>query len=699
MTPERNIYWLLNAVGGWWPITKPTGISGVAPASDLTLDPLPGSATFLDKAFVRSIVCPVAVAGDSKGRVLVVDAATDRVTALDLTAKRAQRIAAFGGRGVDLRHFEAPCSLTVLPSGAIAVADAGNRRVQLFSGPPYVLLKVWAAPDVAMKPRAVASDRCGTVYIADGLSKTILRMRASGEWLPPVGGGELTDPVELAVGTDQTLAVVDGSCPNAHIVIFPSDGGKPVRLTLDGKPLVAKPLSVTFDGSCNLYVGTGNAIVAKLQPDTTQANGWSLRGEGVSDVDGSIAKLAWVKGSGLIGILKASTVGSAPQLFSMDTAGAYRRTGSFVIDSLDSKVETCSWHRVQILGTLPNGTSVSIMSATSEDRAAWTPDVRCVMVAGINPDCLIQSPPGRYLRLTFGLRSMGAATPQIHAIQVFWPRQSYLQYLPAVFQDDNESRLFLDRFLSIFQTTFDEFDGLLDNLWQLFDPLLTPDHVFPWLASWVALPLDPALTLAQQRQQLKSAPQTYTIRGTVAGLQNVIRIYTGVDNIRILEHFRLRNWTSLPGSGGLNEGARLWSPNFHGRLQVGVQSTVGSFQLTNEPSPASEPYSWGANQFSVLFPANPYTVSRDAAAIETVLDREKPAYTQAFLSPIFPRLRVGVQATLGVDAYVGKANAMILGKLATLNYDSVLAQSQAARDAEALGLSLSPRLGEDARIL
>jgi phage tail-like protein len=564
---------------------------------------------------------------------------------------------------------------------------------------------VWGAPSVSMKPYAVASDHCGVVYILDGQSHTILRVRSSGEWLEPIGAGVLTDPVELAVGVDQTVAVVNGRGAHAKIVIFSPGGGKPVRLTL-----VAAPLSLTFDSSGNLYAGTANAIVSKLQPDTTQLSGWSLGGEGVSDVDGSIAKLAWVQGQGLIGILNSPTPGVAPRLFSMDPAGAYRLNGSFVAGPLDSDIENCSWHRVRIMGTVPADTSVSVLSSTSTDNTNWTPLVPCAVLGGNDPDCLVQSPPGRYLQITFNLRSMGAVTPQIHAIQVFFPRQSYLEYLPAVFQDDDESRLFLDRFLSIFQTTFDNFDTFLDNLWYLFDPFLTPDKVFPWLAAWIALPIDPTMPLSKQRQLLMGAFQTYLMRGTVAGLQKVIQDYTGVANIRILEHFRLRNWTlvplhdasepvAAPVSGGLNEGPRLWSRNFYARLQVGVQSTVGQFKLTNEPAPASEPYDWGANQFSVLFPANPYTASETVAAIEPVLDREMPAYTQAFLCPVFPRLRVGVQATLGVDAYVGKANAMILGKLATLNYDSVLARSQSDRDAKALGLSLYPRLGEDARIL
>lgn len=480
--------------------------------------------------------------------------------------------------------------------------------------------------------------------------------------------------------------------------------------------LVRSPLSLAFDDLGNLYAGTANAIIAKLEPDTAQLSGWSLGGEGVSDVDGSIAALAWVPGGGLVGILNGAAPGIAPRLVAMDPTGDYQTSRSFETNPLDSTIEACAWHRVQIIAALPSETSVLIGSSTSDDKMNWSPVTTCAVLRGDNFDCLVQSPPGRYLKLTFQLQSTGTVTPQIEAIQVFFPRQSYLRYLPSVYQDDDESRAFLDRFLSIFQTTFDEIDNRLDTLWQLFDPFLTDDKSFPWLAGWLALPIDPTMALPQQRKLLKSAFQTYLRRGTVSGLEQVIQNYTGVDKIRIVEHFKFRNWTFLSATGasrgeqvgegrgpvvtgGLNEGARLWSHALYARLQVGVQSTVGGFRLTNAPTPAGEPYDWGANQFSVLFPANPYTAADTAAAIQTVLDRDKPAHTQAFLSPVFPRLRVGIQATLGVDAYVGKANAMILGKLSSLSYDAVLAQSQSDRDVQALGLSLYPRLGEDARIL
>ena len=692
MIPERNNYWLLDSVAGWR-IASSDGIAFTADAGDITLDPLPADAILLDTALTSGIACPVALATDAKGRLLVIDGVTARVHVVDLDAQRSLAIEAFGGRGSELRRFRNPRSIAVLPSGAIAVADAG--RVQLFSAAPYVLLQVWGSPERPIKPYALAADHCGILYIVDRKSRSILRARGDGEWLSSVGLGVLTDPIAVAVAPDQTVAVVDGQGTDAAVVIFPPEGAKPVRLTL-----VKSPLSLTFDKSGDLFVGTTSALISKIQQDDTQLSGWSLGGDGVSDFDGSVSATVWIAGRGLYAILNSSTPGTAPRLFSMDPAGAFRLTGSFVAGPLDSFIETCSWHRVQVNGAVPPGASLLIESSTSESAATgFTPFLQCASASGDNPDCLVQSAPGRYLQLRFTLQSNGAVTPQIHSLQVFFPRESYLQYLPSVFQDDDQSRLFLDRFLSIFQTTFDGLDNLVDNLWQYFDPYMVPEKYLPWLAAWIAVPLDPGLSLAQKRQILSGAFQTYTARGTPAGLAQVIQDYTGVSGIRILEHFRLRNWSTLPDQNGLGLGARLWSSNLFARLQVGVSSTVGSFRLTNSPQPASEPLTEGANQFSVFFPASPYKAADAMKSIQPILDREKPAWTQAFLCPVFPRLRVGVQATIGVDAYVGRADSMILGKLATLRYDAVLSRSAAARDIHALGVSAQPRLGMDARIL
>src|ERR1700722_9553677 len=315
MIPERNNYWLLDAVAGWQMTPSPG-------QGDITLEPLPGNATLLPSQLTNSIACPAALAADGNGRVFGVDGVTNRIPALNLSTSLSDRIEAFGGVGSALRRFKKPQSHTVLPSGNIAIADTGNRRVQVFSGPPYALLRVWGESEISMQPVAIASAPCGVVYIADAESHTILRVSRIGEWLEPISAGVLKNPVELAVAADGTVAVVDGVGVTASIVIFPPDGAKPVTLSL-----VKSPLSLAFDGSGNLYAGTANAIIAKLQPDKTQLSGLSLGGEGVSDYDGSIARVTWAGIHGIVGILNSATPGIAPRLLSMDPAGAYRLTG------------------------------------------------------------------------------------------------------------------------------------------------------------------------------------------------------------------------------------------------------------------------------------------------------------------------------------------------------------------------------------
>jgi phage tail-like protein len=701
MMPNRNKYWLLDSVAGWR-IASESGIATTPDCGDITLDPLPGNAVLIPASLEKELQCPVAIAADAAGRIFVLDAATCRITILHLDAKNrwAQRIDAIGGKGSLLREFRNPRSLAVLPSSAIVVADTGNRRVQLFSGTPYVLLHAWGAPEVELSPCAVATDACGIIYILDRVTRSILRARANGEWLDPIGKDILKDPIALAVGPQQQVAVVDGRGANAQIFVFPP--GNTVSLTLS---LAKSPLSLSFDNQGNLFVGTANALIAKLEPGDVPPEGWTLGGEGVSDYDGQITGVVWTSAYGLTAILANATPNSSggiasPRLLTVDPGGSFRRSGKFTTQALDSNIEFCSWHRVQMKGCVPANASLTVESSTRDSTTApWTAFVPCGVLTGTDPDCLIQSVPGRFLQLRFTLYSDGTVSPQIHSLKVFFPRESYLQYLPSVFQDDPQSQVFLDRFLSIFQTTFDSLDAKLDNLWEFFDPLSTPSAALPWLAAWIAFPLDPTQPEVLQRQLLSGAFASYSQRGTVAGLQNAIQSWTGVQNVRILEHFRLRNWTFLPISGGLGQGARLWSTNFYGRLQVGVSSQIGSFRLTNEPEPQSEPLDWGANQFSVLFPANPYTASDTAASVQKIVEREKPVYTEASMCPIFPRLRVGIQATLGVDAYVGKVNKTILGKLATLSYDAVLAPSRAAREAQALGLHSYPRVGVDARVL
>jgi phage tail-like protein len=692
-------------------------------ADALTLGALPGRARALEDpaGLTRRWDSPAAIAGDPSAALFVVDAGAHVVRRVTLESSDAGRIVraatvpTVGGAGHGHRRMQHPRGVAVLRSGAIAVADTGNHRVQVFSARPYVLLHVWGATDSLgrpapgaeplqfREPSAIAAGSDGTLYVADRGNRRVQRIRPDGVALEALGESALHDPLRMAVGPDRAVAVVDGA--QQSIWIFTRRRALPQVLTG-----IVTPRSVAFAPDGRLYVGDANGRIHLFTPGPGAAEPWQLTGSGVAGFDGSIEDLLWwsAKPPRLLLLALEGPDPGRRRLWSVDPNGGRALAGAVTIGPLDSAIERCQWHRTRVEATVPPGGSIEVESFTAEredidpspaDDAfdGWT---KCVLAGEDNPDCLIQSGPGRHLWLRLSLRSNGQSAPAIRRIRTAYPRTSYLEYLPAVFQEDDESRRFLERFLTIFKSGFDDFDERLDRLHEVLDPELSPARHLPWLASLVALARDPEWPEVRLREQIGRAVVRYRRRGTPDGLREAIRVYTGTD-ATILEHFRLRRWAHLAeGMAGadLGGGAPLWSRDVYQRLQLSSYSQVGAFRLTGRPEPAVEPYEWGANQFTVFFLASPYRAGEVEGRVRDVVERDKPAHTEATVCPVFPRFRVGVQARVGVDTAVGTISHLVLNQLATLGYDTILGCSQEERTLCALGSGVRPVVGSTTRV-
>ena len=111
-------------------------------------------------------------------------------------------------------------------------------------------------------------------------------------------------------------------------------------------------------------------------------------------------------------------------------------------------------------------------------------------------------------------------------------QSSYLKYLPAIYREDE----FLDRFLMIFETVLSPVNHVLDNIHLYFDPMIAPESYLPWLASWIDLVLDENWPVEKRRQLIKAGVELYRWRGAKRGLNEYLRIYTGIEP-EIIEHF------------------------------------------------------------------------------------------------------------------------------------------------------------------
>jgi phage tail-like protein len=107
---------------------------------------------------------------------------------------------------------------------------------------------------------------------------------------------------------------------------------------------------------------------------------------------------------------------------------------------------------------------------------------------------------------------------------------SYLQHLPAIFHQDP----FVGRFLLAFETVLSGpgaagqpgLEEMVGRLADHFDPRTTPEEFLPWLASWVALSLRADWDTATKRDFIQEIVPLYRLRGTQAGLQRMLEIYT-----------------------------------------------------------------------------------------------------------------------------------------------------------------------------
>jgi len=105
---------------------------------------------------------------------------------------------------------------------------------------------------------------------------------------------------------------------------------------------------------------------------------------------------------------------------------------------------------------------------------------------------------------------------------------SYLDYLPAIFRQDP----FVGQFLLAFETVLtgtSDVPGLgttIDNIASYFDPMATGADFLPWLASWVSFSLRSDWDEKTKREFIQQIVPLYKLRGTKAGLLQMLSLYT-----------------------------------------------------------------------------------------------------------------------------------------------------------------------------
>lgn len=523
------------------------------------------------------------------------------------------------------------------------------------------------SPQVLGRPSGLALDRRGLLYVADPpVGRVVVVDPDAGSVVAVLREG-LVEPVDVAVAPGGRVYVADrasGRAGGGQVAMYgprfdalgrfaptlgPTGPFRPVAVMVDadGTILVADaayPRLLRFDPDGGPLADVEPAAAARpyREGDVRPESPESAYGRRLPCFRaGACPPPASARDGGR----RLAEVHRALRLLRLRPERRFEPGGTFVSRVLDGGVPGTVWHRIELDADIPDGTAILVDTATAEApdgfaSAHWDAPARdgvLVPMAGPLREHLVQSPPGRYLRIWMTLRSDGRETPSVRSVRILYPRVSYLDLLPRVYRRDPDGAAFLERFLALFERIFTRIEDRYELFSRELNPDAAPREVIDWLACLVDLAFDPSWPLERRRALVAEAMSLYRQRGTVRGIERYVEIYTGT-RPAIVEAF-------------LRRPAR---PAFLG----GRGSVLGGSFALAACAPGDAPDAALARDYAHRFAVAVYLDDPcDADVLLPVVDRivaaNKPAHTVHTLCPVRADARVGVQSTVGVDFVLG----------------------------------------------
>ena len=142
-------------------------------------------------------------------------------------------------------------------------------------------------------------------------------------------------------------------------------------------------------------------------------------------------------------------------------------------------------------------------------------------------DILLHNVSGRYLWVYAELFSSQGNAAKINNIMIYLPGGSWIDHMPAIYRSSDSDTHFLERYLGIFQTFYEELDSEIADIAYRFDPECAEADFLDWLAKWMHISDTRIWSEEQLRKLLPKAVGFYRSRGTKKSLSDLIELYTG----------------------------------------------------------------------------------------------------------------------------------------------------------------------------
>lgn len=614
---------------------------------------------------IAALAAPSAPAGvtvASDGTVYFSVPDQHRILSLNPCDRRRGTLPCIGAGGAYPSALREPRGLAFHPRrGALVVADAGNRRLQLFHPAALQLLDVWGEGLLA-SPSAVAVDVDGNVYVVDPGTRRVHKFDLHGRAIAAFAAAIDThdpylQPTDIAVaGAPDAVRVYVLDQRRSTIFVFDADGQR-----VDGALLLdlAAPMGVAVTRDV-VYVG-----------DNVRRRVFAFRSDGTflgeaRGYEGPVAALC-LDGEGAVWVHAGTDLPPTR----LSPSGAYTKRGFFwggPFPNPSRRLEQRHVIRAAVDGVGENAhLQLFVYAATSGappptpvattpfadplwTRVAVPRDATAFVVPGV---------PGEALWIGGELTSEGAESPSVAQLRIDFDHDGYVPYLPAIYREDPPSRDFLVRLLALLEHTFTDVEAEIHAVSALFDPGGVPARHLGWLAAGIGLDLDARWPEAQQRTAVAATFATLAKRGTARGLVEALRFAAGLD-ARIEEPIQQTGWWILPGDPAPTEAdatsvlglTTMLMPAEALGAVVGTTAILDRSHLITSDEVGEPLFTDVAHRFTVQLHRGQLRCAASLDEARAIVEREKPAHTAYHLCVIEPRMRVGFQARLGIDSVI-----------------------------------------------